>query len=84
MVAPMVIRPVQMACHIHDRGWIISEHRQDGKHLYTSPERPFMDGVDLDTAYALQRSQEDKMGDKIPRDVAMQQINDSKDSKKNG
>jgi len=73
-----MITPIQMACYIHDRGWSLAEHRQDGNHLYTSPQRPFMQGVDLETAYGLQKSQEDRMGDKVPLEEAIRQLNESK------
>ena len=76
-----IISPLQMACHIHDRGWVLAEHRQDGNHLYASPQRPFMQGVDLETAYGLQKSQEDKMGDKIPLEEAKRQLNQIEDGR---
>lgn len=59
-----------MACHILDHGWGLSEHRQDGNHQYTTWQRPFLTGVDLESAYAMQRAQEDEMGEKCPLEEA--------------
>ena len=27
--------PIEKACYIHDKGWKLAEHRQDGNHQYT-------------------------------------------------
>lgn len=59
-----------MACYILDHGWELAEHRQDGNHQYKTWRRPFLEGTDLDTAYAMQRGQEDRMGDKCPLEEA--------------
>lgn len=54
--------PIAKAAYLLDHGWDF-EHKQDGNHLYKTPERPFMErGVDLETAYAMQKSQEDQFG----------------------
>jgi hypothetical protein len=26
---------IEKACYIHDKGWTLAEHRQDGNHQYT-------------------------------------------------
>lgn len=57
---------IEKACYILDHGWELSEHRQDGNHQYTTWQRPFLTGVDLETAYAMQKSQEDEIGTKCP------------------
>lgn len=54
---------IKKATYILDRGWELSEHRQDGNHQYNTWQRPFLTGVDLDTAYSMQKAQEDQIGD---------------------
>ncbi len=62
--------PRAMACHILDHGWELVDSLNMGKldhvQLYKTWQRPFLTGVDLETAYAMQKAQEDSIGDKCP------------------
>lgn len=66
--------PRAMACHLLDHGWSFVESINCGKlnhiQLYKTWQRPFMEGVDLETAYAMQKSQEDRIGNKSTLDEA--------------
>lgn len=66
----LVTDPRAKACYILDHGWELAEHRQDGNHQYTTWQRPFLTGVDLETAYAMQKAQEDQIGDRCPLEEA--------------
>ena len=65
---------LRKSCYILDHGWEFVENPDGGKadsvHLYKTWQRPFMTGVDLETAYAMQKGQEDRMGDKCPLEEA--------------
>lgn len=68
------LRAIAKAAYILDHGWKFiaprSQQENNGIQLYKTWQRPFLTGVDLETAYAMQKAQEDQMGDKSPLEEA--------------
>lgn len=34
-MAAIMKSAIEKACYLHDKGWVLAEHRQDGNHQYT-------------------------------------------------
>jgi hypothetical protein len=51
--------PRAKACYILDRGWILKDHRQDGRHIYEKPGSFGVGYMELDDAYRLEKGNQD-------------------------